>query len=299
MLDWSAYDAERLRKAGGAPGLTPGQRTALEAFLVRALGVSSPAAGCTWGDVIGYGLDAIAVVHVRPGISHAHAAAGFPVAAKVYRKRQPRLIAWHASQFHRTPRLPGNPRVQQSVTAGEASDGRQRRSFAVVQYVPGVLLASWLAAHAPPPSARAAALLRDVFELVIGLWSAGLRPWDIRPDNLVLDEATGRLTWIDTDACHQIFEEVTQRPDDWSVRDAVEERYLRRTPVNVIVRIQLGRKPGTFGSDGRMVRRAADALADSGLYDAMHALGRPGAPPDAEQNARAAVDPFLRLLAAS
>jgi hypothetical protein len=141
-------------------------------------------------------------------------------------------------------------------------------------------------------------LLRDVFELVIGLWSAGLRPWDIRPDNLVLGETTGRLTWIDTDACHGIFEEVTQRPHDWRNRDAVEERYLRRMPVNVIVRVLLARKPGPYGSDGEMVKRTAAALADSGLAHAMHALGRPGAAADAEQQARAVLDTFLRRLIA-
>lgn len=297
MLDWSAYDAERTRKARGKAGVTAADRAALESLLTGVLELSPADAARTWGDAIGYGLDAIVVVRVRDGIAHAHSAAGFPVAVKVYRTRKPRLVAWHGRLFRRAPGLAGNPRVQQSVAAGDAIDGRgHRRSYAVVQYVPGVLLEGWLAEHAPPPD-RTAAILREVFEMVFGFWSAGLRPWDVRPGNLILDLPTGRLTLIDTDASHRTIEDVLERPDDWLRRDAVEQRFLRRLPANVLVPVLTGRKPGPLRQDRKLVRDAADALADSGLDEAMRALGRPDAPPNATRQARAALDAFLALVA--
>src|SRR5262249_23185374 len=165
MLDWSAYDAERARRAGGAAGLDAARRADVEATLVGLLELSPSDATGVWGDAVGYGRDSVAVVRPRDGLSHRYASDRFPVAVKVYRRRSPRLLAWHTDLFRRTPCVSGNPRVQQSVAAGEATDTRgRRRSFAVVQFVPGVLLEGWLAAKAPPPAERAAALLREVFE---------------------------------------------------------------------------------------------------------------------------------------
>jgi hypothetical protein len=294
MLNWSAYDAERRRKADGQGGLNPAQRRALEEMLVSVLRLSAAEAAATWGEVVGYGAQSAAVVRIHDSVPHQFATIGQPLAVKVYRVRNPRFVEWHARLFHRLPILIGNARVQQSVTAGDAVDGLgKKRSYVVLHYLPGRLLEAWLQEQQPPPSADALAILEEVFRLVIELWAAGLRPWDVRAGNLILDPDGLRVRLVDTDACQRTAEELLAHPQDWTRRNQGEALFFRRLPGDVVFRILTGSKRRSNRQDGARVARIVGALAESGLKPALSQLGRPASPAGAVELAHQALADFL------
>jgi hypothetical protein len=294
MLNWTAYDAERRRKADGQGGLGPAQRQALEEMLVSVLRLPAAGAAATWGEVVGYGAQSAAVVRIRDGVPHPFATPGHPLAVKVYRVRNPRFVEWHARLFHRLPVLAGNPRVQQSVTAGDAVHGLgKKRSYVILHYLPGRLLEAWLQEQQPPPPGAAGAILEEVFRLVIDLWAAGLRPWDVRAGNLILDPADLRVRLVDTDACQRTAEELLARPHDWTRRDQGEALFFRRLPGDVVFRILTGSKRRGDRRDGAGVARIVRALAESGLKAALSRLGRPTGPADAVALAHQSLADFL------
>jgi hypothetical protein len=276
MLDWTGYEIERRRKGTGT-ALTEADRQALEQMLVNLLGLSASDAARTWGAVVGYGRDADGVVRLEPGVPHRFSAGEQSVAVKVYRGRKPRFVQWHGRLFRSTPGLLGHSRVQQSLAAGDAVDGHGvQRSYAVVQYLPGVVLEAWLPEQQPMPIRAARSCLEQILGLVIDLWGASLRTWDLRPGNLIIDPDSGRVALVDTDSYQNLHEEVTLRPHDWSVRDRFEASFFERLPGNLVFQVLTGRKKGGNRADQRELARIEQALADSGLKAALRVLGRPG-----------------------
>jgi hypothetical protein len=295
-LYWEEFDKEAERKAPGSEKLGEPERRGIEQLAAEALGVPQAVRTEGWGAVLGYGRDAQAVIQVFDWVEHRHGDCRSSLIVKIYRCRKPVFSRWHGEQFGRMPGFPGNPRVQQSVAAGEVRDWRGKiRSYAVLQYVPGIVLDARLET-APKTRTPVRNLLEQIFmDMVIPLWSLGHRGWDLRSGNLVVDPENRQLTMIDTDSYQNTFTEVTGGTLGWSKRDDFENRFFRRGVGRLVSRIGLGKQKATTRKNSEI--RIARVLETSGFQAALHGLGRPDSPPNHTAIARQSFDHFLDRLA--
>lgn len=296
-LNWEEFYKEAERKAPDKEKLREQELRAIEQLAAQALRISETVRTEVWGAVLGYGRDAEAIIQVFDGIAHGYRDCRYPLIVKLYRCRKPVFSRWHGEQFGCMPGFSENPRIQQSIAAGEVRDWRSKnRSYAILQYVPGIVLDAWLEV-APKTQRSVRFFLEQIFmEMVIPLWNLGHRGWDLRSGNMVVDPATQQLTMIDTDSYQNTFGEVTGCTAGWSKRDDFESKFFHRGVRRLVSRISLGKQKATARKNSE--RRIASVLETSEFRSALHSLGRPDTPPDHLVAAQQNCIQFLDQLAA-
>ena len=269
---WEKLLALKARRGLVLP--SPAERQALEQLAVSVLQLSPRDTARAWGEAIGYGLYSAAVLRPDPGISHAFRDRCPDVAVKLFTNS-----ATAAVDFQ-TRYLLGRqlPHVQQTLAAGRQPDGAGKvRGYLVLEFIDGPTLELAIEEGQLTDPAQLLDVLESLLrDLLIPLWSEGLRLWDFRPANLVLSPVP-RLSLIDTDSLRAAMLEREETPDCWDVRTRWENIALGeagRTGGRLEqLMVLLARHP----SERRPAvtrKRLAQALAESGLADALRDLGR-------------------------
>ncbi len=296
---WDAY--LELRARNRSKPIPEEKRRAIADLAAAVLGLGPEDAAAEWGEAIGYGLYAPAVIRVSPHIRHAYRDRCPAVAVKVFNGAADAFVRFQRDVF-RTARF---PHVQRTLDAGLHTDGRGKvRGYVVLEYVEGRHLDWHLEAAAPIGPAQARHLLGSFFQgLLIPLWAEGYRFWDFHPGNLIVHPTGSELTLIDTDGLRKSMDELAHRPGDWTDRDGQEKAawdgirpgkvldgYLPRL-AGLVLQAQAGQRPA------RVREAVQTAVAAADLRDALHPLSRAG-PGSGRAEALAAFDRFLRALAA-
>ena len=252
------------------------ERRALEALAESILQLTTKDAARDWGEAIGYGLYSAAVIRPDPDLAHEFRELCPDVALKLFVNR-----AGQAVEFQlRCVAGQALPRVQRTLAAGQRADGQGTvRGYLVLDYIPGPSLEEALETPALEHVGVRLVVFRSFLaDLLIPLWSRGLRLWDFRPANLILDPETHRLTLIDTDSLRGAMLEMQKTPDCWNVRNRWEDLALgvakgeRMSGRFEQLAVQLARRAGEKTT--AVKRRMQAALAESGLMDVLRRLGR-------------------------
>lgn len=144
-------------------------------------------AGCAVGRRLGGG------GHAEVWEAH-RLAARAAAALKVGRSDHAPLVARFGREAEALLRV-GPPHAPPLHACGTLADGRP---YLLMDLAPGATLARWLEAReAPPPPERAVALALAVARAVEGVHARGLAHRDLKPDNVLVDEAAGTAVLID------------------------------------------------------------------------------------------------------
>jgi hypothetical protein len=273
-LDWTQFDAA-LVVNGQMPLAAPG-RDRLEHVAGEILGV---APGQLRGNVLRNGMYSQLVVRIPATVPHRFAWRERDVVVKLYRSAAIKAVVFQ--QLLATPRLRANRRdagggvigfhrqgdFQLTIAAGWSTCGI---GYVVLQYVDGSCLDELLLHTSVPQRAAWRSILESfLLELLIPAWSRGVRWWDVRLANVVLERARGRLVAIDTDGLRPSIQEMIEDRNAWTVRDKQQLMAFNRLP-GLISRLM--HQPGASG-----LVRVRVALEESRFIDAAHQLGRGGA----------------------
>ena len=278
-VTWTEHDA--LRAGQGLPPAEPAEKREVEDLVSAVLRLTSDQLSMEWGSAIGYGLSSLAVVKVPAGTQDRYSWFG-DLTVKVYRNAASQLVRFHGKLIDNP--LPSS--FQRTIDSGAwTGSTAKQRGYVVLQYAPGCPLDELPepVGRSEPERARStlAAFFRD---LLIPTWSAGLRFFDFRAANLVLDPIEPRLVMIDTDALLPAVRERDNRPDVWKARDTQERKAHQQLAGLVALLLD---RPGLVGR-----RRVADALSTSGLIDELCRLDRTDVGTDPASNA---VDRLISL----
>ncbi|NUP89713.1 MAG: hypothetical protein HUU25_07825 [Candidatus Sumerlaeia bacterium] len=253
----SRYDT-RLAATSHRTSPTKAEKESLEDAAVSILGVKKPRSD--WGEVIGFGVHAVAVIRPRVPTRFDTDWGHGGVVVKLMRRKSQRFVNFHRA-FTTIPGL-ASPHIQQSVAAGLSP-----RCHVVLEFRQGISVEELLddarsGAHSLSRAIGRTILTQLLTEIIAPTWGAGHRFWDFRAANLVWDAERRHLALVDTDFFRPSAEELMGTPGCWTQRDRMEGVALRRLPG--VVEVLLGVKR----SDVRT------ALEESGLRGCLHGLGR-------------------------
>ena len=250
-LDWTDFDAKR--QANNRPTLPACERETLEAAAREILQPNLADKRGSWGRVIGYGMRSRALVtplrHVKLGWRR-HQRNGAAPLLKFYLGEGIRsgatFIHFHNDLFARLPALAGNPRVQQSWSAGH---WRRRIPYAILQYVPGQELGRLLLDDTARGLDWSTNILRQVLlELWAPIWESGLRFKDAHPNNYVVGPDS-QVVMIDTEQMRKDATELLGSPRSTEQRSRHEADALKRLP-GLVKRIYAGSGMNFRGLEG-------------------------------------------------
>jgi hypothetical protein len=223
--------------------MPPEERDAVADLAADVLALSADDRHRTWGAASPPGRYAATVVRVFRDVGHRYqeqaAASGVAeVGVKVFkttsdaRHTARHLLPFHQRDLSRLPGLP-NPRVQCSLAAGMARDGRgEERAYVVQQWVSGDTLEDLLRRRWKERGATGACIRSILEQLVMGiiipLWGEGTVWWDVRDGNYCYDSAADRLTLIDVDSLAAYADEILHTPHAWARRDKGRATALAR-----------------------------------------------------------------------
>ncbi|MHA2045520.1 MAG: hypothetical protein ACW99G_12050 [Candidatus Thorarchaeota archaeon] len=269
-LDWSKYDNKVMATGNNKRRISVEKKKDLEELAASIAGVNSSG---DWGEVLGYGNDAIAVIRVKSPHRYNNYVDG-DIAVKILDKSPEHYLNFH-QKFKLVPEALEPLRTnyfQKTIDTG-ISGGH---SYQVLTYLPGENLEDTESIE----SAKDA--INGFFtNIIIPSWNVGHRFFDFRNANLIHHQ--NRISLIDLDMVSKGFGEIGS--DEWAKRDVLERTAFGRMP---------GIVEGIISKSGLKKSKAKikKAFEESGLKQSLALLGRGGK----MQDSVSALDYFLAKL---
>ncbi len=222
-LDWRRYDTYFKAGKNKQKPMKLAEKSAIERFAARTLGIASPDADRCWGEAHPPGCFAQTVIRVGAGVRHDFSGRGLPVCLKINNAQRgmsqwDRLHRFHTQYRDKLPGLPkGN--VQQVLAIGPKDLANGDRPYIVQEWVEGKTLEAIIEAGASVTGDDVLRILDALFlKLVIPAWSQGTKWWDARRSNYVFTP-DNRLVMIDPDVLADYGEEIVTTPQKFTQRN--------------------------------------------------------------------------------
>jgi hypothetical protein len=270
-VDWEMLIQKKGRL--GKPVPSAAELARLEHEAAEILGVPPSHRDELWGHSLGYGARTQTLIRICSGVPHRFVDRSPLVLVKLFKGDAEVYRRFHRDYFPRLPLIPGNPRFQQTLEAGVWHGAS---SYAVLQYVDGIVLRERIESGQPLPSGSVRRLLTALIEEIwVPTWESGLRFKDCHKGNFIVDEGANRLVMIDVEQIRKSAVELLDRPHGWRDRKRHERSGLRQLPG--LIRDPVSAQ-GLDQTTASMNRRIREALRQSRLTERLQLLGRdPGA----------------------
>ena len=271
-LDWSRYDQKVAHTENTKRDIDDATKIELENIAMKAVGANH-LRGSNWGEVLGYGNDAIAVILVHP--PHKYEEYG-PVIAKILDKNPEHYRSFH-DKFKVVREVLDTLRsgvryqktIDQKYVDSWLSTAKEGVPVQILSYVHGSDLEN-------VESVSTDVLDHFFLDIIIPTWDKGIRFFDFRKANLVYSKKGG-LNLIDLDMLSKGFHEI--ETEEWDKRNVLEKTAFSRMPG--IVKHML--KLAGYNITGTAIK---EAFSNSGFIKSLQSLGRGGSAEDAANKYR-------------
>lgn len=289
-IDWALHLAKKAELQKPTPTIQ--DLAELEQTAAEVLQVPINQRATTWGLSLGYGMRTKTLIATHRGVDHRYVYANPQVVAKLYRGPATDFVAFHDADTRYLTDVLGRPEFQLSIAGGVLPTGE---GFAILEYVEGQTLKSWLGEKDRCNTAEPIDVIRELFYSIwIPVWNSGLRFKDCHSGNFIVKSFVPRLVMIDCEQMRKSAAEFLRDKDNWKQRDAHEASALRRLP-NLIESFSLSWKPEQNKASLKRLIRAA--LQRSELNVHLSALGRTSN--DTTGPARQAIEEFIEAMIAA